>query len=135
MNVGKGGPNVDIALQQAWDAEVHICMVKKSRTLQEDGEFTTKSIPDFDSFIPFENTSPKPRPRAVTFVRKGHRAAQISPSSSIQSSDYCFAQICGLTFVNIYRAPGHSGNSYPLRNWHLSGSSALRGDLNSFSQD
>ena len=134
VNVGKGGPNMDIALQQAWEAEVHVVMVQEPWTMRRNGDFITKSHTGFDSFVPFGNTAARSRPRAITFVRKGLQAAQISPSSSSQSSDYCFVQVCGLTFVNVYRAPGHSETLEPLLSWQPSGPSVVGGDFNSVSQ-
>lgn len=134
VNVGKGGPNMDIALQQAWEAEIHVVMVQEPWTMRRNGDFITKSHTGFDSFIPFGNTAPRSRPRAITFVRKGLQAAQIRPSSSSQTSDYCFVQVSGLTFVNVYRAPGPSGTLDPLLNWQPVGPSIVGGDFNSVSQ-
>lgn len=134
VNVGKGGSNMDIALQQAWDAEVHIFMVKEPWTMRKDGEFTTKSHPGYNSFIPFGSTKLGIRPRAITFVRRGLSATQISPSSSGQTADYCFVQAAGMTFVNVYRAPGPSGTLEPLLSWQPQGPSLVGGDFNSVSQ-
>lgn len=78
VNVGKGGPNMDIALQQAWEAEVHVVMVQEPWTMRRNGDFITKSHTGFDSFVPFGNTAARSRPRAITFVRKGLQAAQNS---------------------------------------------------------
>ena len=134
VNVGKGGSNMDIALQQAWDAKVHVVIIQEPWTMRKNGEFITKSHTGFDSFIPFGNTTPRVRPRAITYVRKGLRATQVSPSASGQTLDYCFVQVNGLTFVNVYRAPGHSGTLEPLLKWKPLGPSVAGGDFNSVSQ-
>ena len=55
VNVENCGQNMEIVLQQAWDAEAHKVMVQEPWTLLKDGEFTTKSHPGFDSFVRFGN--------------------------------------------------------------------------------
>lgn len=67
---------MDIALQQAWDVEVHIVMVQEPWAMQKSGEHTTKSHTGFDSYIPVGNSRPRSRPRAIVFVRKELKATQ-----------------------------------------------------------
>lgn len=52
VNVGKGGTNMDIALQQAWDAGADIVMVQEPWTMLRDGNFITKSHQGYNSHIP-----------------------------------------------------------------------------------
>ena len=78
VNVGKGGENMDIALQQAWEAGAHIVMVQEPWTMQTNGGLITKSHPGFNSYKP--TGAAGTRPRAISFARKGLSATQIFPS-------------------------------------------------------
>ena len=113
VNVGKGGADMDISLQQAWDAGADIVMVQEPWTMLRDENFITKSHPGYNSHIPAGGM--RVRPRAITFTRKKLRTTQIFPSG--QTADYFFVLICGITFVNVYRAPGSSGTLEPLIKW------------------
>ena len=101
VNVGKGGPNMDIALQQAWDAGAHVIMVQEPWTMKKEGDFIIKSHPGFNVHKPMGEKGA--RPRAITFTRKCTVATQIFPYTG-KTSDYCFVQVAGLIFVNVYRA-------------------------------
>ncbi|KAI0995741.1 hypothetical protein K3495_g12439 [Podosphaera aphanis] len=74
----------------------------------------------------------KVRPRAITFSRKGLRATQIFPTE--RTVDYCFVQISGITFVNVYRAPSPTGTLEPLLRWQPQGLTVVGGDFNAVSQ-
>ena len=132
VNVGRGGENTDIALQQAWDAGAHVVMVQEPWTRKKEGGFITKSHPGYNSHIPFGGTDV--RPRVSTFTRKGIGATQFFPPSSGPTSDYCFVKMGSLTFVNVYRAPGTSGTLEPLLRWVVRGLVVVGGDFNSVSQ-
>ena len=43
VNVGKGGSNMDTALQKAVDTEVHVVMIQEPLTMRKNGDFITKS--------------------------------------------------------------------------------------------
>lgn len=73
------------------------------------------------------------RPRAITFIQRGIQAVQIFPSID-QTVDYRFLKVSGLTFVNVYRAPGSSGSLEPLITWKPHGPSIAGGDFNAVSQ-
>lgn len=131
VNVAKGGPNMDIAIQQAWEVGADIVMIQEPWTMCRNGTTITKSHPGYNSHIPFGGEVV--RPRAITFTRKGPRATQIFPSTE-RTADYCFVQTSGLTFVNVYRAPGPSGSLEPLLCWQPQGSTVIGGDFNAVSR-
>ncbi len=132
VNVGKGGTNTDIALQQAWESGAHIVMVQEPWTMQKDGEFITKSHPGYNTYKPMGPVGT--RPRAISFVRKGLAATQIFPSPRDQTGDYCFVQVHGVTFVNVYRAPGLNVTLGLLLRWSPSGPAIVGGDFNAVSR-
>ena len=132
VNVGKGGPNMDIALQQAWEAGIHIVMIQEPWTMQKDGKFTTKSHPGFKCHIHIGALGT--RPRAIKFTRKELHATQFFPRGPDQTADYCFFQIENVTFLNVYRAPGPSGSLEPMLLWEPQGQVVIRGDFNSLSR-
>ena len=74
---------MEIALQQAWYAEEHIVMIQEPWISREDGEFTMKSHPGFDSFIPFGNTVTKSQQRAALFVRKDFERLRFHPRHQV----------------------------------------------------
>lgn len=61
------------------------------------------------------------RPRAISFIRKVLVATQIYPSPQNQINDYCFVQVCGVMFINLYRVPGFEETLDPLLRWSPSG--------------
>ena len=123
---------MDIASQQAWEAYAHVVMVQEPWTRKKEGGFITKSHPGYNSHIPFGGIDV--RPRVVTFTRKRIQATQLFPSSSGPTSDYCFVKMGGLTFVNVYCAPGTSGTLEPLLRWEIRGLVVVGGDFNSVLQ-
>lgn len=132
VNVGRGGQNLDIALQQAWEARAHVVMVQEPWTMRKCGYFTTKSHPGYKSHIPISPT--ESRPRAITFTMKGIHATQMYTNGPGQTVDYCFVQVSGITIVNVYRAPGPSGTLQPLIQWEPSGPTIIGGDFNAVSR-
>ena len=124
VNIGKGGPNMDTALQQVWDAEAHVVMVQEPWTMQIDGDFITKSHPGLEDHKPVGET--RNRPRAITFTRKSISATQIF-SAHRPTSDYCFVNVDGLTFANVYCAPGPSRSLEPLLQWRPLGPTVVGG--------
>ena len=129
VNVGKGGPNMDIALQQAWDGGAHVVMIQEPWTMKKGEGFITKSHPGYNSHKPIGRNGT--RPRAITFTRKGLHATQIFFSTS-QTADYCFVKVSGVMFVNVYRAPRPSGALEPLLQWATIGSTIFGGTLTQF---
>lgn len=123
---------MDIALQQAWDAEAHVVLVQEPWTMKKDGEYITKSHPGYICHKPIGDRGA--RPRAITFSRKDIHATQIFPSSLGKTGDYCFVQVAGLTFANVYRAPGPSGTLEPLLEWVPRGPTIVGGDFNAVSR-
>ena len=131
VNVGKGGPNMDIALQQAWDDGAHVVMFQEPWTMKKGEGFITKSHPGYNSHKQIGGKGI--RPRAITFTRKGLHATRIFSSKS-QTADYCFVKVSGVMFVNVYRAPGPSGTLELLFQWTPTGSTIVRGEFNAVSR-
>ncbi|KAI1003955.1 hypothetical protein K3495_g4256 [Podosphaera aphanis] len=98
--------------------------------MSRDGTSITKSHPGYNSHVPFGGE--RVRSRAITFFRKELRAYQIFPTE--RTADYCFVQISGITFVNVYRAPGPTGTLEPLLRWQPPGPTVVGGDFNAVSQ-
>ena len=124
VNVGKGGPNMDIAQQQAWDGGADVVMVQEPWTMKKGEGFITKRQPGYNSHKAIERKVI--RAMAITFTRKGLHATQIFYSTS-QTNDYCFVKVLGVMFVNVCRAPGPSGNLEPLLQWTPTGSTIVGG--------
>lgn len=86
-------------------------MMQEPWIMKKEGDFISKSYPGFNAHIPMREKDT--HPRAITFTRKYLVATQIF-SYTRKKSDYCFVQVSGLIFVNVYRAPGPSGPLLPL---------------------
>ena len=126
INVGRGGQTQDIALSRAYELNLDVLLIQEPWWSER-----TKSHPFFDCHIPHTNNNI--RPRAVTYTKKDPRnirTVQILPIPDL-TGDYCWVEINGITFLNVYKAPRDPTASRPLLQWAPPASSVAVGDFNS----
>ncbi|POS81933.1 hypothetical protein EPUL_005573, partial [Erysiphe pulchra] len=91
---------------------------------------STKTHPYFNLFLPHGGDNI--RPRAATFVRKDPQritSSQKYPPSP--TGDYCWVEVNGIMFLNVYKAPHDPTAVQPLLSCTPSSRSVAIGDLNS----
>lgn len=99
INVGRGVTTHDIALARASELKTDFLLVQEPWWYN-----TTKSHPYFDLYLPFggENI----RPRAATHVRKDPTRINSSQKHPLTpTGDYCWVEVNGIMFHNVYKAP------------------------------
>ena len=100
INVGRGGTTQDIALDRACELHIDVLLIQKPWW-----SGLTKSHPFFERHLPFGGIGV--RPRAVTYTRKNDQeivSNQIFPSIT-PTSDYCWVEVNGVMFLNVYKEP------------------------------
>ncbi|KAI0994593.1 hypothetical protein K3495_g13588 [Podosphaera aphanis] len=125
INVGRGGTTHDIALARASELKTDVLLVQEPWWYNR-----TKSHPYFDLYLPFggENI----RPRAATYLRKDpNRIRSIQKHPLEPTSDYCWVEVNGIMFLNVYKAPHDPSAVQPLLNWIPTPKTVAIGDFNS----
>lgn len=129
INVGRGGQTQDIALARAFELGIDVVLVQEP--LWNKQKNTTKDHPGYNYHLPHGGN--KVRPRAVTYTRIDKRrilATQLFPCA-VNTGDYCWVEVNGVTFLNVYKAPNNLTAIQPLINWIPSPNSVAAGDFNS----
>ncbi|POS81658.1 hypothetical protein EPUL_006442, partial [Erysiphe pulchra] len=125
INVGRGSSTHEIALARACELQLDVLLIQEPWWSGR-----TKSHPFFDRHIPYGGANV--RPRAVTYTRKGSK--EISTVQHFLPSltgDYCWIEVNGVTFLNVYKAPHDSTAIKPLLDWNHPPRSIVIGDFNS----
>ena len=105
-NVGRGGPNHDLALTLAFDDNCDLLLVQEPWVHTDLENRKTKTHPGFEVFSPL--TTWTSRPRVLTYVRKGRGLEPGQPIADI-SRDALLVALTAfntpLLIWNIYNAP------------------------------
>lgn len=107
VNVGRGGPTHDIALNLAHEGKADFIAIQEPWFKNDTNRPLTKSHPAFRTFLPRPDNSS--RPRVACYIRKASYI-RANMTNTGQSTDFCslhlrFADNWSLDIWNVYNAP------------------------------
>jgi hypothetical protein len=121
-NTARNSTSHELALEFAFDSLIDVIFIQEPYIFSDRTRRITKRHPAYETFIPQDDWTA--RPRAITYVRKGSglRIAQLRPFTT---RDIVYLQLQTrnsllVTLINLYNAPTGSTDAYSALNSLLS---------------